>query len=356
MVGQVSTQALGLQGFLSEEFALLNRYVMQTLLGAALAATDFHKHLADKVLGCHKKFRYKKCDNGHRWAKPAQAHNSCSVRLCPHCSHRKVKKQGTRIQTFCVNRSGLRYLVLSERNSKNLAAGIRSLYEAWTSLRRSTRWKGKVDGCIAVLEVTYNKKQRTWHPHLNVLFEGQYFPQEELKQAWIKATNGRGRSVFIQAYKEGTAFELIKYTLKVAELKDSPLGAVYQLLVDDPAALDEFLSAVYGCRLIRTYGSFRSMQIEEEEEEEEEEVCPDCGSNCIVDLGPAPPFDQLFFDFEKGVHRLPDKPRWFVGPAHDEYVPNPISIALAVEGRRRARSYEDAVRRQFVPDEFERAA
>ena len=354
-MGEISTEAVGSQGFLSEEFALWNRYVMQTLLGTALLATGFHKHLAEKVLACHKKFRFKKCENNHRWAAPAKAHNSCSVRLCPHCSHRKVKKQGTRIQAFCVSRSGLRYLVLSERNSKNLAAGIKSLYEAWTSLRRSTRWKGKVDGCVAVLEVTYNKQKRTWHPHLNVLFEGKYFPQEELKQAWIKATNGRGRSVFIQTYREGTAFELIKYTLKVAELKDSPIGAVYQLLIDDPAALDEFLSAVYGCRLIRTYGTFRSMPVEEEEEEEEE-TCPDCGSTCIVDLGPTPPYEQLFFDFEKGVHRLPDKPRWFVGPTYDEYVPNPLSIAMAVEGRRRARSYEDAVRQRFVPGWEERNA
>ena len=72
-------------------------------------------------------------------------------------------------------------------------------------------------GSIAVLEVTYNKRNRTWHPHLKVLIEGEYFPFAELNLAWKNATEGKGRTTHIQQANEGTVKELLKYTLKVAE-------------------------------------------------------------------------------------------------------------------------------------------
>jgi Replication protein len=341
------------QGFLSKELSLWNRIVVKKLLVGALLATKFHKHLAEKVENCHSKYRRKECDQGHRWAAPGKAHNSCSVRLCPHCAHRKATKKAMTVQKFLIGRQGARYVVLSERNCKNLAQGIRSLYQAWTSLRRSVCWKEKVKGAIVVLEVTYNKKHRTWHPHLNVLFEGEYFPFELLKQAWVKATNGRGRQVYIKAADTGTAFELIKYTLKVAELKDSPMGKVYEILLADPAALDEFLSATYGCRLIRTYGTFRKMKVEDDDEEVDNDICPDCGSNCVIDKGPAPPMNQLSFDFDKGVFRLPDKIPWICGLREDVWVVrNPESVAIAVEARRFQTHYERSVSESFI----ERAA
>jgi len=340
------------QGFLSKEFALWNRYVIQKLLVTALQATRYHKHLVKKVQSCHQKFRHRRCENGHDWASPAQADNSCSVRLCPHCAHRKGKMQATRVQKFIVGRS-VRYVVLAERNSTNLAAGIRSLYAAWNSLRRSARWKGKVKGSIAVLEVTYNKTSRTWHPHLNVLMEGDYFPFEELNQAWVKATEGKGQTSFIRAADAGTAFELVKYTLKIAELKDSPLGAVYELLIADPAALDEFLSAVYGVRLIRTYGTFRSMPMEDDEAKEDE-VCPDCGSDCWIDLGPVYSKNQLSFDFEKQVFRVARAPSENARAMHlvrksdpKMFSADPQAIAIAVEERRRARRYERLIAEKF---------
>jgi Replication protein len=270
--------------------------------------------------------------------------------------------QATRVQKFVTGRTGVRYIVLAERNSKNLREGILSLYRAWNRLRRSTRWKGKVKGSIAVLEVTYNNKYRTWHPHLNVLFGGDYFPFEELKQAWMKATEGRGRTAFIRAADSATAYELLKYTLKIAESEDSPIGKVYKLLIDDPAALDEFLSAVYGVRLIRTYGTFRSIAIHDDLDamgEECSETCPDCGSSCWVDLGPVLPDEQLSFDFNKKVYRVsPSKDparAWFDAVSFrpiDFQLTAPkrrvVNFAVAVEIRRRARCYESAVLRQLA--------
>jgi len=190
-----------------------------------------------------------------------------------------------------------------------------------------------------------------------------YFPFEELKQAWMKATEGRGRTAFIRAADSGTAYELLKYTLKIAESGDSPIGKVYKLLIDDPAALDEFLSAVYGVRLIRTYGTFHSITVSNDHdvmsEETLPETCPDCGSSCVEDRGPVLPGEQLRFDFDKKVYRVSPskdparaesdavsfKPIDFQFTGSKCRVPN---VAVAVEMRRRAWCDESALLRQLA--------
>lgn len=287
------------QGFINREFRLLDRYELQTELVTALDATEFHSHLAGKVFACHKKFRGKRCDGNHTWAK---ANNSCSVRMCPHCAHRRARIMAARVQKFIVGKTNLRYLVLAERNSSNLKDGVDSLWAAWMRLRRSVHWKRKVRGSIAVLEVTYNRDSRTWHPHLNVLMDGDYFPFEQVNLLWQAATAGNGRTSHISAADEGTVRELIKYTLKVAERKKEETGvSSLRLIVDRPEAIDEFLSALYGARLIRTYGTFFGLNITDEGNPEEE--CPDCGSKTVVDLGPISNH-QLYFDFEKECFRV----------------------------------------------------
>lgn len=209
-----------------------------------------------------------------------------------------------RVQQFIVGKQGLRYLVLAERNCANLADGVASLWSAWTSLRRSVHWKRKVRGSIAVLEVTYNRDSQTWHPHLNVLMEGEYFPFEQLNLLWQHVTAGNGRTSYIRAADESTVYELIKYTLKVAERAQEETGvSSLRLIIDRPAAIDELLSALYGARLIRTYGTFYGLNVTDQDEPQEE--CPDCGSKKVCDLGPVSDH-QLFFDFEKEVFRVRD--------------------------------------------------
>jgi hypothetical protein len=283
----------------------MDRYELQRELVTALSGTEFHRHLAAKVEACHKSFRGRKHSTcGATWAKGM---DSCSLsRLCPHCAHYRAMVKAARVQKFMLTRAegSLRYAVLSEKNSANLEEGIASLWASWTRLRRSVQWKRKVKGSIVVLEVTYNRVARTWHPHLNVLMEGDYFPFELLNKLWIAATHGNGRGSRIEAADQGTAFELIKYTLKVAERELDEKGEPgLKLILDRPEAIDEFLSATYGVRLVRTYGTFFGQLADEEEKGEQ---CPDCGgSDSIVDLGPIAA-NQLIFDFDKDIFRIRD--------------------------------------------------
>ncbi len=328
----VPPEVLLAEEFLNQEFRLLERYELQEELVQALENTEHHRNLVPKVAACHKTFRHWRCENSHDWA---EAENSCSVRVCPHCSHRRSKMLGARTQEFLIGKTGLRYAVLAERNSPDLQTGIASLWAAWTRLRRSVCWKRKVKGCMVVLEVTYNRAKATWHPHLNVLMEGEYFPFEELRKAWSEATSHRGRTSFIRAADEGTVHELIKYVTKISDLLDSP------------DALDEFLNASCGKRFIRTYGTFRGLSLTEDEVTEKRGQCPDCGPNLsvsVVQLGYVYPH-QMSFDFGKGVFRVARGPDLIARDLHtaEEFYPE-WSDACAITDRLRIQRMHEAKR------------
>lgn len=278
------------QEFLGKEFRLLDRYEIQTELVETLKQAKNHRvrRKAAACADCHRSFRHWRCRNSHDWA---EAENSCSVRVCPHCSHRRAKVLGARMERFLLGRekTSLRYAVLAERNSENLVEGMKLLWESWSRLRRSVRWKRKVKGCIVALEVTYNREEDTWHPHLNLLMEGEYFPFEELRHAWSEATEHRGQTAFIRAADAGTVSELIKYVTKVSDL------------IGNPVALEKLLLAVHKKRFVRTYGSFYGLSVADEAAPVQSH-CPDCESTELVALGRVAP-QQVSMDFD-GILRV----------------------------------------------------
>jgi hypothetical protein len=321
------------QKFLGKEFALLDRYELQDALVETLKDTKYCYRI-ESVANCHRMFRGRTCRNGHNWAKAAK---SCGLRLCPHCCRQRATEVAQKLQPFLASKAenSLRFMVLTDRNCADLDEGRNLIYAAFSRLRRSVAWKKKVKGCIVTFEATSNPhcecgqrqrehqsevnegdKQRPgrardcafvkavqqtdpWHPHLNVLAEGEYFPQAQLSQMWETATEGRANVVWVSAVKNGfidleeggtskAARELVKYITKMSDL------------VGDPAAVEQFLDAVYNRRLLRTYGTFYALKLPEELEAHAE-LCPDCGTNEWVMtsfIGP----QQISMDF-KGVLR-----------------------------------------------------
>jgi hypothetical protein len=230
--------------------------------------------------------------------------------------------------------NSLRFMVLTDRNCADPDEGRELIYAAFSRLRRSVAWKIKIKGCIVTFELTFNprcecgerkrehdywikrdqrhgraylcefrktvKQTDPWHPHLNVLAEGDYFPHEQLSQMWEIATEGRANVVWVSAVKNGfidmeeggtskAARELVKYITKASDL------------VGDPAAVEQFLDAVYNRRLLRTYGTFYALKLQDEVKPSEE-VCPDCGTNEFVVLDKLISPQEITMDV-KGVLR-----------------------------------------------------
>ena len=186
------------------------------LLAFTLEQTKYRK-LAPAVRSCHEIFRGFACPNGHVHAK---ASNSCALRLCPFEMRARAMRALHRFRPLIESLPQGKYLVLAERNTApgELREGIVHLFESWARLRKMPIFK-KVRGALVSLEITYNRammepdyegERLPWHPHLNVVFDGPFIPFEQLRDAWLQATEGRGRTSWIEPVDRGTANELLK--------------------------------------------------------------------------------------------------------------------------------------------------
>jgi hypothetical protein len=188
-----------------------------------------------------------------------------------------------------------RYIVLSMRNCalNELKDAIDELFESFERLRHQALWRDLVDGAVVSVEITFNRKTRTWHPHLNVLVEGSYIPQNALAEGWRKAARDEGLIVpFIRRADKGTLYELFKYITKIAGF------------FDIPEAVGAFLDATHGARFLRTYGSLYRLKLVGDDEGDAKDLpcCPDCGSSNVVMFRGCCSREDVYFD-EKGILR-----------------------------------------------------
>jgi predicted nucleic-acid-binding Zn-ribbon protein len=268
---------------------------LQSALVDSLAkiGKPFFSRLAGMVEQCHQRFSAHRCSRGHQWA---VTRFSCKCRLCPFEMRARAMAAVHKFKSIIEGFEQPKYLVLTVKNcaTGELRSGIDDLFDAFKRLRHSALWV-EVRGALAVLEVTFNKESRTWHPHLNVVFDGPYIPQAELSAVWERSTGGCGRITWIQRADSRTVFELLKYILKLVDI------------VDDPEAVESFLTATRGKRFIRTYGSLYGLKVEEDVdrdcEEERGEVCPDCGTREVEELHISLRRDDTYFD-DLGIVRF----------------------------------------------------
>jgi hypothetical protein len=263
------------------------------LLAFTLERTKYRK-LARAVRSCHQTFRGFACLNGHVHAK---ATDSCSVRLCPFEMRTRSMRALHRFHSIIEGLPQGKYVVLAERNAGlgELGKAVQHLFESLTRLRKMPIFRG-VRGAIVALEITYNRnvmepdfrgERLPWHPHLNVVLDAPFLPFEQLRDAWIQATEGRGRTAFIRGVDRGTANELLKYVTKLLDF------------IDVPDAVEEFLDATHRRRFIRTYGSLYGLNIEDEPPAR----CPDCDSPTLRLVAHTLYPHQVFIDSE-GILRI----------------------------------------------------
>ncbi len=225
--------------------------------------------LAERVEQCHRSFSGYRCENGHTWARPDA---SCQVRLCAFDMRARAMRAVHRFEKPLSDLADPRYVVLTTQNVplSRLGEGITHLWESFGRLRHMTAWR-EVRAAVAIFETTLNAKTREWHPHLNVIFDGEYIPKRELTRAWERATRGRGKITWIT--RVWSPVEVFKYVTKLMDL------------VALPEAVDEFLRATRKVRFIRTYGTLYNLCLEDEDHPL---ACPDCQTTQIEKLGYVP--------------------------------------------------------------------
>lgn len=178
--------------------------------------------------------------------------SACHDRFCAPCT----RERGQKIAA-CINAKldgqRCRFVTLTLRTEGlDLAAGMLKLQHAFRRLLRTTLWQGRVSGGVAFLEVKWNSDSARWHPHIHAIVQGKYIPHDLLKRAW-HAITGDSHVVRLQSIRNADKVlrYVTTYAAKTLRTADFPTDAV----------LDEAVHVLHGTRLVRTFGTWRGLNL-----------------------------------------------------------------------------------------------
>lgn len=187
--------------------------------------------------------------------KPVQVYvHRCKSRLCPFCGHGRSNHVAQQIEHRMNKMGHPRLIVLTVKSlDLPLRDQIHQLRTWFRALRATRVWRDKVASGLYTIETTRNAETALWHPHINVLYNGDYFPFRALQHAWHQITKA-SKVVWISEVrdKHGAAWELAKYAGKPQDSKAWPVEA-----------LREYASAIHGARLIHEFGDRQTKAIED---------------------------------------------------------------------------------------------
>lgn len=182
--------------------------------------------------------------------------NRCKQRLCPLCGRKRSIHVGRQLHLLLAALRDPRHLVLTVRSSASpLGEQLRSLRRWLSKLRRSPGWRSRIRGGAYVIECTWNADTERWHPHLHIIYDGDFFPVKVLQNLWHDITNG-SRIVWLKRIDDlnAAANELSKYVAKPAKLGILPDQQVR-----------EYATAVRGARLLQTFGECHGRKVTDED-------------------------------------------------------------------------------------------
>lgn len=224
---------------------------------------------ANKVRACGKAYSFYVCHECGEYCYLSEFR--CDDRLCALCGRARVARL---LESYggvlkAIQQPKMLTVSMRSRPQGELKQAVKELWDAFNRLRHRSIWRA-VRGAIVSLEITWNPRARTWHPHLHILLESEFILWERLRVSWGECTLGEGTSVYIQRCRPGWERELLKYITKVRDL------------YNDFEALREFLRFAKGRRFIRTYGKLYNCAVNKEETAGPVH-CRGCGSVMVVE-------------------------------------------------------------------------
>jgi len=180
------------------------------------------------------------------------ASNKCRDRFCDACSVEKRRTVCANVQR-CLTGLDLRLLTLTLRAGDDpLDDQLRRLYCSFRKFRQYKAIHPLMAGGLFFLELTLNSKTRQWHPHLHVLFQGDYIPHEIIKHAWHQVT---GDSYIVDIRRIGDSARAAAYVAKYAgKSLDSRVWHDYH-------RLREAMTALAGRRTFQTFGTWTDLKL-----------------------------------------------------------------------------------------------
>ena len=220
---------------------------------------------------CGTFLQYKVCpDCGKSFISSA---NLCRDRLCPTCAWRlSLKRFAEMCQVMNIlseeDLACAGFLTLTVKNCKpeNLRYTIQKMNEDWNRMLAGRKIKHLLAGWAKSLEITYNEKTNTFHPHFHIIvlfndFLGEGETNKFFRKAWSKASRLPYEPItdfrLIDSAEESIAsdgekvynaiLETFKYSVKSDELEEMPLQT-----------FREFVLAVQGLRFVSFGGIIKN--------------------------------------------------------------------------------------------------
>ena len=165
---------------------------------------------------------------------------TCNLPFCPKCTRRKSIEWFKQIGSMLFARPmpqkpwAFVHLVLTIKNVPcgTLYESLRQLTDALRAFigRKHDWFREKVLGGLFNVEITYNRRSKTYHPHVHILCEAAYIPVRDLSAKWAAFAGRRGltasptASAYIkrlpcgnQAMLAQSILECTKYVVKPIE-------------------------------------------------------------------------------------------------------------------------------------------
>ena len=201
-----------------------------------------------------------------------QKANFCKQRLCPVCNYIKSSVAWHKIKK-CVEwiketNPGVNFIfmTLTVQNCKGeeLNVTINNILQGFRRLTNRKTWAKSVLGAIRGLEITYNSKLNSFHPHIHILAvvpadyfsaeSGKYITVDMLREWWTESAQ---LDYFVQvdvraiSQTDDAIAEVAKYAIKMSDLL---LNSNEE---DKIKATEWIYNCTHGRRLIACLGCFK---------------------------------------------------------------------------------------------------
>lgn len=180
------------------------------------------------------------------------ASNGCRDRWCEACSS---EKRRTIIRNVRDKLEGmnLRFLTLTLKSRDDtLTDQLNRLYKCFRMFRNRSKIKPKMTGGLYFVELTINEETGLWHPHLHILFVGDYLPHATCRAEWLSCT---GDSFIVDIAGVRGAGHAASYIAKYAG------KAVPRSVWNNPDRFHEAILAFKGRRLFSYFGTFKGLEL-----------------------------------------------------------------------------------------------
>ena len=219
--------------------------------------------------------------------------NFCKDRFCPHCMYRNMLKKVANLNK-AIDVVGGQYIMLTltvpNVRALDLKDTIKRITHAFSEFYSDERFKGKFKGYQRNIEVTYNKKDFTFHPHIHCIinvdddyykFSGKYVTRDEVLQIWRNYYHDQSIvSVDIRKIKDDnlkhSVVEVCKYVTKLSDWVNTPDAKfILQVLRH---SLHNVKTTTYGGTIAKALRSLKSEEIELDERNWKDEIIQNANS------------------------------------------------------------------------------